>query len=1504
MNKQVSLLILVLLLSSFAPIASPQSDFTTNDETPLEPQLTRIEISPDPDSIRDLGLPVILPGSEAPRPVRADSSIGVYSDSGLFLDTELPERLRVPRPDLIIALIDSKVSLWDARNEISDVADVAIRSTIPPSGFLVQGTEAELGVVSGLPIVTSSHEVPLALLLDSLLWDDTPDALTEVELLGWKDAELNRLDTPGFGLSGSLRDLVTRSLDEPWTPGVGIHFGSLSSSEAAGLAMHPQVSFISPVLTLTTFNNQVRSHMGVNIAETAFVTGLTGSNQTIAVADTGIDHDHGDFDSITVHRVDVSGDGTTADMNDGHGTHVSCTVLGSGFRTSTYEGVAPETDLYLQAMEDDDTGTLAGPGVYTLLGTAYNSGGARLHTNSWGGLDAGGDYTTQSEDADDRTSTWDQYWTYEGMTVLFAAGNERDDGISPPGTAKNVITVGAHVNRYSLTAADEMYYWSSRGPTDDGRIKPDLVAPGDYVRSCRSQEAVDAPNNINNQWYVEYSGTSMATPAAAGASVIVRQYLMEVAERPAPQGALVKAMLILGAEDMGTRDIPNEDEGWGRLNLVNTLVPDGDIGTFVDDRSRLSSGQQAEYNFDVTRAGEPLKVVLAWSDYPGSTWSNTQLRNDLNLEVTSPDGQVTYFGNDFSNGKSTTGGTKDNKNNVEVVLIDSAAMGVWNVKVKDFTHGGSRHYQPYAIAVRGVNVNDLVPDPAIIPSSFEISTPIPQVGEETQFSVSVVNQGSGSFPEVHVSAYVNANHIETKTLGMSPGEDAVLEWDWTPTGDDVGNSSVRIEIDPNDQLEEQSEDNNILVRLVPVSAPGIQASSATPWKTLGDATDETTTWPIVMTNLALFETNATIDVSDPVRSRDGDSFPWFKAFEVTEVNLGPAESTAVNLTLVHPAPPEPGTYAMVVTATDVEYDVESQLEIFFYVPVLAQPDVTLPGESISVDSFETTNVEIEIWNQGNGAQTYDVELASPAGWDLGFDDIGSFPGSAEGSTGTLSKEASIPVEISIEPPGVLIDAGATFEAHIIVKSRVSSETWSFALPLVIEIYDSIQFTPTSGGIQTGIPADSLHEITLQIANQGNRELLLTPIDRALPGGWTISGGLDSVTIPRGSSTEWSFSIKGNGLAAGGPVEVRFLTDDGFSADWNTTLLVISSAVPTISFDEVVFVNGSSVDSSNTPLGLGAHPVGAPGFDMAWKVTNDGTSNWQPNANMELPSEDWTSICSVSPPKISPDQTATVWCTIVIPVYEEAGSEPEVTLVLSEGGIESRHTISLLVETVNEVIWTLQNMNEAHEGYSTTLYFELQNTGNSVVSNRLATEGPTSWDIRILDGILVTLQPGEIRSVQISFIPNSGSDGEVVLMLADAEHVSGHSTSLQIDVIPDDSSDGTLTWVFGLAILLIVTLAGAAALLYQRNGGTLKALLDRTPSVWKQRESHGHDAHALDEGELWDSEPETEAESNPGADSDPETEQSEPKLERFSEYPGWLWDSDKQEWVPDPNHQAE
>jgi len=1491
MEKQASVFVLIVLLSSTLSLPIEEEPSSDDNLDSLPKDVYRVEISPDPNSIRDLGTPVISEGKEGQRDLWADSSIGKYTSSGLLPNSGIPSSMMETRPDLMMVLISPETGLWEARVGILEAANVAVRTAIPPSGFLIQGIEEELSSVSSLPFVEASHPVPLALIVEDRLWNQ--QSTSEVEVIGWKDADLIRLDSPGIGLSGSVSHLAQKHLEGTWSPFVGIHFGTIHPASVQEMAMNPEVAFVSTVPELTIWNDEARKHMEANSVEQFFFTDLNGSGQRVAVADTGIDHDHGDFGSRIVQKIDVANDGSTADMNDGHGTHVACTVLGSGSHSSSYEGIAPQAELYMQAMEDDDSGVLSGPGVYSLLNSAYSSGGARIHTNSWGGWNAGGEYSTQSEDADDRTSTWDQYWSYDGMTVLFAAGNEGDEGISPPGTAKNVITVGAHMNRYASNPEDQMYEYSSTGPTDDGRIKPDIVAAGDYVRSCRAQEASDAPNNLNDQWYVEYSGTSMATPAAAGASAIVREYLMEIAERPEPQGALVKAMLILGAEDMGARDIPNNDEGWGRINLVNSLLPDSDVGIFVDDRSRLSSGQEASYNFDVTRSGEPLKVVLAWSDYPGSTFSTTQLRNDLDLIVTSPEGTVTYLGNDFSNGRSTTGGVKDDKNNVEVVLIDSASTGVWNVKVKDSDHAGGRTYQPFAIAVRGVNVNDLTPDPAIATDSFEISTPIPQVGEPTSFSVFVINQGSGSFAEVFVSAHVNGDPMETKSLGMSPGEGIRLEWDWTPESSDKGETEIRIEVDPGGQLDELYEDNNLLVVTIDVSAPGIQASSESPWKTLQDASDTTTKWEIVMTNLALFDTNASIEVTKPVRLIDGKEENWFKSFDQIYVELGPAESTTVNLTLVHPAPPDPGTYSMVITATDEDFDVESQLEIHFDVPVLAKPEVTLPSTEVQVDSFGVTNTSVEIHNLGNGAQTYDIEMSSPAGWDAGFLDLGPFQGSRQGSTGTLDKGGSISADIMITPPGVLLTAGSTFFAEILVKSRVSSETWSYQIPMVIQPSDSIELNPAPGGNESGVPADSLHEISIQISNQGNREVVMTPIERSLPGGWTIHGGLDEVTVPRGSSVQWSFAIQGNGLAASGLVEIRFLVEDGLFFDWNTNIEAISGAVPELSFNEVVFVDGTNIESSGTPLGLGAHPVDRP-FDMGWRLENAGTSIWEPEVSLEVPTADWLSSCSVNPNRIDPGQSAMIWCSLTIPLSQEAGSEPEISLVLEGDGLQVRETVTLLVDTVSEVEWTLVNFNEAKEGYPTNLYLELHNTGNLPISNRIVTDGPSDWNIRIIDGILVTLQPGEARSVQVEFTPDSGSDGSLTIMLANAEEISGQSKTLEIEVLPDSSGDGSNTMVYVLgAITLIVIASISGAISYSRLGGDLSSILAR-----KKRSSRkGKQDFSLSDGAIIQ-------ESNESLEQDPGPPIDDGKeLQRFPDYPGWLWDPSAEEWVADPDYDS-
>ena len=582
MTKRLVTLMMTILLLSYAPILNQSPTEGNTAVESLNHIAEKVEISPDPNSIQDLGAPQIYSGFEDFRATRADSSIGVYTQAGLLPAVQMSVELANPRNDLAIVLIDGEVGLWDARQALLEAADVKVRSTIPPSGFLVQATPESISTLSQIKEVEAVHEVPAGLLVHPDLRMANGDQTLLVEVPGWKNSDLVRQDRPGMGFEDSLNIAASLWLQEAWSPEEGRMWGMISHSEVADLARHSSVAYIAPMPLLVLHNDQARVHMGINSVETTFITGLNGSGQKIAVGDSGLDDDHGDFTGRIAGLTSVTpGDSSTADLSDGHGTHVACTVMGDGFRSSgTYRGVAPEAQVYFQAMEDDDTGQLYSYGINSMLNSAYNNG-ARLHTNSWGAGSGGGSYSTQSEDADSRTSTWDQYWSYQGMTVLFAAGNERNEGVSPPGTAKNVITIGGHKNRYS-GAPDEMYYWSSRGPTDDGRIKPDLVAPGDYVRSCKSQEADSAQGSWSNNWYLEYSGTSMSTPAAAGASALVREYLMEVIGRQAPQGALIKGLLILGAQDMGTRDIPNNDEGWGRLNLVESLIPDSDVGIFVE----------------------------------------------------------------------------------------------------------------------------------------------------------------------------------------------------------------------------------------------------------------------------------------------------------------------------------------------------------------------------------------------------------------------------------------------------------------------------------------------------------------------------------------------------------------------------------------------------------------------------------------------------------------------------------------------------------------------------------------------------------------------------------------------------------------------------------------------------------------------------------------------------------------------------------------------------------
>ena len=137
MTKRSVTLMMTILLLSYAPIlghSSTEDDATTHS---LERTAERVEISPDPDSIQDLGAPLISSGFEDLRATRADSSIGVYTQAGLLPAVQLSAELAQPRNDLAIVLIDGEVGLWDARQALLE-AGVEVRSTIPPSGFLEQ----------------------------------------------------------------------------------------------------------------------------------------------------------------------------------------------------------------------------------------------------------------------------------------------------------------------------------------------------------------------------------------------------------------------------------------------------------------------------------------------------------------------------------------------------------------------------------------------------------------------------------------------------------------------------------------------------------------------------------------------------------------------------------------------------------------------------------------------------------------------------------------------------------------------------------------------------------------------------------------------------------------------------------------------------------------------------------------------------------------------------------------------------------------------------------------------------------------------------------------------------------------------------------------------------------------------------------------------------------------------------------------------------------------------
>ncbi|GAA4701950.1 S8 family serine peptidase [Brevibacillus fulvus] len=429
-------------------------------------------------------------------------------------------------------------------------------------------------------------------------------------------------------------------------------------------------------------------------------TGYEGNGQVIGVADTGLDtgnvrNMHPDL-ADQVKKLYALGRRGDASDPVGHGTHVAGSLVGNGSASNgKITGMAPEAKLVFQSIMDEE-GAIVFDSFYDLLDEAYDDG-ARIHSDSWG-LDPVADPEIAGV-YDETAYEADRFlWEHKDMLLVVAAGNEGDEyglgSVSSPATAKNAIAVGATENlrpsKGSLSDdEDEIAYFSSKGPTADGRFKPDLVAPGTFILSTRSRLAPDDQFwDTYNSDYAYMGGTSMATPILAGGAAQVREYLQEEGIKK-PSAALIKSMLITGADILD--DAYFEEQGYGRVNLEKAIGAD-----FADETSGLKTGQKQTYSIEVTDTKHPFLATLVWTDYPASPAARRALVNDLNLKITAPSGQV-YNGNDFFD--DDTDDDVDNKNNVEEVWIDNPEKGTYQVTVEAYNIPMGP--QPFALSTNG-----------------------------------------------------------------------------------------------------------------------------------------------------------------------------------------------------------------------------------------------------------------------------------------------------------------------------------------------------------------------------------------------------------------------------------------------------------------------------------------------------------------------------------------------------------------------------------------------------------------------------------------------------------------------------------------------------------------------------------------------------------------------------------------------------------------------------------